>query len=64
MHVWGLYAGQIRTLEGRLGFVGGPLEFLAYEVDLDSGHVLDRLKNEYVEDPRTLCYLESLRQGR
>jgi hypothetical protein len=27
--VWGLYADQVRTLKGRVGFVGDALEFLA-----------------------------------
>ncbi len=45
---------QIRSLEGRLGFANGALEFLAYKVDVESGRVLDKLKNEYVGNPKTL----------
>jgi len=60
MSIWTLYANQIRTLKGRLGFKAeGPLEFLAYSLELTSGRIFDKLKCKYIMKPETLYVLLS-----
>jgi hypothetical protein len=54
---WNLYEGQIKTLRGRLGFQRNHLEFLGYVVELESGKVYDKIKNNCVRNPETLFVL-------
>jgi hypothetical protein len=56
LSIWGLYANEIRTLSGRLGFKKNSLEFLGYRMELEFGRIFDKLKGEYVENP-TMLYI-------
>lgn len=57
MDKWNFYANQIRKLSGRLGFERDHLQFLGYNVELESGRVYDRIKNSYVRNPEILYIL-------
>jgi len=60
MSAWNLYANQVRTLKGRLGFkTEDSLEFLAYSLELTSGRIFDKLEGKYVTKPETLYVLLS-----
>ena len=59
MNIWGIYADEIRTLSGRLGFRKNSLEFLAYSMELELGRIFDKLKGEYVENPKILYMMLS-----
>ena len=54
---WGIYANQICSLVGKLGFERHPLRFLGYVVELDSGEVYDEIRGVYVKNPETLYKL-------
>lgn len=54
---WGIYAKQVRSLCGRLGFKFDPLSFLGYVVEIDSGEVYDEIKGVHVDNPETLYVL-------
>ncbi|NWG10940.1 DUF3786 domain-containing protein [Candidatus Bathyarchaeota archaeon] len=56
MRNWDVYATQIRSLRGRLGF-NYSIKFLGYVVELSSGKVYDILKRVYVRSPETLYIL-------
>jgi hypothetical protein len=58
-NIWSLYADEIRTLSGRLGFRKDSLEFLAYSMELEFGRIFDKLKGEYVENQRMLYIMLS-----
>lgn len=51
-----MYAAQIRSLKGRLGFEYG-VKFLGYVVELDSGKIYDKLKDVHLKNPETLYTL-------
>jgi len=59
LNIWGIYADEIRTLSGRLGFRKNSLEFLAYSMELELGRIFDKLKGEYVENPKILYIMLS-----
>ena len=59
LNIWDLYADQIRTLSGRLGFRKNSIEFLAYTLELEFGRIFDKLKGEYVKNPKTLYIILS-----
>lgn len=60
LNEWALYADQIRTLCGRLGFKKkNILEFLAYNMQLESGRIFDKLRGQYVKKPGTLYVILS-----
>ena len=44
-------ANQIQALRGKLGFTGERLDFLKYSLNLESGEIFDRLRNETIVNP-------------